>query len=86
MRIRNGYHDCLLLGSRDAELVRCVMGLSISFQNTAVPEQLLSGLWNCSSPEWPRFKPHLRCNLVVECEEGEDEVGCWHTGATCGLS
>ena len=49
-----------------------------------MPQQLPSGRWNCSVPEWSEFDPHFACNLVAECVGGEDENGCPYTGR-CGL-
>ena len=39
-----------------------------------VPQRLSSGLFNCSTEDYRRFKPHLDCNLKVECEDGRDET------------
>ena len=30
---------------------------------------------------WPRFKPHLACNLRVQCDQVQDEEDCEH--CTC---
>ena len=49
------------------------------FQKSKKPAQLADGRWNCTGPEWPRFNPHLGCNLKKDCEGGEDEAQCRHT-------
>ena len=46
------------------------------------PERLSGTQWNCSVPHWEDFKPHLACNLMVQCPGREDEAGCGYT--TCG--
>ena len=51
-------------------------GRCVVFQRDSQPTQLANGRWNCSGPEWPKFKPHLGCNLKLECEGGEDEAHC----------
>nr|KAG5710814.1 hypothetical protein BaRGS_026965 [Batillaria attramentaria] len=42
-----------------------------------VPKQLPDGKWNCSVPHWTQFRPHLTCNLELECAGGEDEQGAY---------
>ncbi|KAL8559361.1 hypothetical protein ACOMHN_045081 [Nucella lapillus] len=37
--------------------------------------QMLDGLFNCSTANYDRFRPHLGCNLEYECIAGEDETG-----------
>ena len=47
-------------------------------------QQLPDGKWNCSVPYWPDFDVHFRCDLVVDCVGGEDEMDCPYSGH-CGL-
>ena len=42
------------------------------------PQQVTEGVWNCSSHNWPSFRPHLWCNLLHECWAGQDESQCYH--------
>ena len=61
--------------------------LLFSFHNdSALPEQLPGGKWNCSGPHWPGLRPHLGCNMMRECEGGEDEAGCeyYDESEACG--
>lgn len=55
----------------------------LSQRSVTLPQQLPSGQWNCSVPEWPEFQPHFACDLMPECVGGEDEVDCPYTGH-CG--
>ncbi|KAL8560514.1 hypothetical protein ACOMHN_023787 [Nucella lapillus] len=48
----------------------------------SAPTKVHDNTWNCSSPHWPDFEFHLRCNLVAECEGTEDEAECHHE--VCG--
>nr|KAG5710813.1 hypothetical protein BaRGS_026964 [Batillaria attramentaria] len=75
--------DMLFVGrtprSEDMDLARRTTGLTgvmhvyflsrpeSQFAWPAVPQQLPGGKWNCSVPHWPRFRPHLTCNLEPEC-------------------
>lgn len=61
--------------------------LRVSYHHdSALPQRLAGGLWNCSVPYWADFKQHLLCNLITECAGGEDEVGCpYSSEETCGL-
>ena len=43
---------------------------------SAAPGQTASGKWNCSLDHWPLFHTHFPCNVLEECEGGEDEAGC----------
>ena len=36
---------------------------------------------DCSASSWSGYAPHLSCDLVVDCQTGEDEAGCLHA---CG--
>nr|KAG5710942.1 hypothetical protein BaRGS_013676 [Batillaria attramentaria] len=49
-----------------------------------MPEQLDTGLFNCSVPHYTSFRLHFDCNLETECRAGEDERGCPYTSAACG--
>ena len=51
---------------------------------SALLEQLPGGKWNCSVPHWPEFRQHMRCNMLRECEGGEDEVDCGYESEDCG--
>ncbi|KAL8616946.1 hypothetical protein ACOMHN_041864 [Nucella lapillus] len=42
------------------------------------PQRLSNNQWNCSTPFSPDFHPHLSCNLIVECDSGQDESTCPH--------
>ena len=49
-----------------------------------VPQRLSSGLFNCSTDDYRRFKSHLDCNLKVECADGRDETGhCPFSSPAC---
>ena len=80
-----------IAGFRCKEGLRCIVCRSMTSisiplllpQVTAPPQQLPSGQWNCSVPEWPQFQPHFACDLMPECVGGEDEVDCPYTGH-CG--
>ncbi|KAK7497025.1 hypothetical protein BaRGS_00011761, partial [Batillaria attramentaria] len=52
---------------------------------TEAPQALGANLFNCSVPYYPSFQQHLQCNLVVQCQGGEDEIDCPYTTADCGL-
>ncbi|KAK7496985.1 hypothetical protein BaRGS_00011721 [Batillaria attramentaria] len=52
---------------------------------TEAPQSLGANLFNCSVPYYPSFQQHLQCNLVVQCQGGEDEIDCPYTTADCGL-
>ena len=55
--------------------------LLFSFHNdSALPEQLPDGKWNCSVPFWPDFKQHLLCNFKV----APHTTPCLH-GALAGM-
>jgi len=59
--------------------------LQFSFhKESALPEQLSDGRWNCSVPHWPDFRQHLPCNLLNDCLEGQDELDCPYTSPLCG--
>ena len=46
-------------------------------QASEIPERLAgTTTWNCSVPQWPRFRRHFRCDLHQDCASGEDEVQC----------
>ena len=51
-------------------------------QRERKPQRLAGAQWNCSVPHWADFKPHLACNLLVQCPGREDEAGCGYP--TCG--
>ena len=36
---------------------------------------------DCSASSWSGYAPHLSCDLVVDCQTGEDEAECPHS---CG--
>ncbi|KAK7501940.1 hypothetical protein BaRGS_00006692 [Batillaria attramentaria] len=59
--------------------------LTFSFHNySEVPQKIPNGPWNCSVPYWADFRQHFPCNLIWDCEGGEDEVDCPYTTRTCG--
>ena len=59
--------------------------LQFSFHpESARPQQLPNGRWNCSLPHWPHIQQHFPCNLQADCEEMEDEEACPYTTADCG--
>nr|KAG5693900.1 hypothetical protein BaRGS_014341 [Batillaria attramentaria] len=59
-----------------------------SFHNqSALPQRLPDGKWNCSVPHWADFQQHflcdgycmpvyVRCNDVYDCPGKEDEAAC----------
>ena len=47
------------------------------------PRFTRSGHYNCSSPNYKLFKRHVECNLREECENNEDELGCWYSSNKC---
>ena len=51
------------------------------WQFSRLPERTSSVQWNCSVPYWPDFQLHLHCNLLSECERGQDEDNCGYV--TC---
>ncbi|KAK7490391.1 hypothetical protein BaRGS_00018370, partial [Batillaria attramentaria] len=51
---------------------------------TLAPPRLRNGLYDCSVLHYPSFEQHLRCNLEVECQGGEDEAECPYTSHVCG--
>ncbi|KAK7501680.1 hypothetical protein BaRGS_00007111 [Batillaria attramentaria] len=59
--------------------------LMFSFHNhSQVPQKLPDGKWNCSVPYWTEFQHHFPCDLVRDCEGGEDEIHCPYTTPRCG--
>ena len=48
------------------------------------PEQLSDNLYNCSVPHFHSFRPVLSCNMVPECQGGEDEEGCGYQSNDSG--
>ncbi|KAK7494969.1 hypothetical protein BaRGS_00013848 [Batillaria attramentaria] len=67
--------------------VRHAIGFKMLFSfhnNTALPEQLSNGTWNCSVPYWDDFRDHFVCNFKLDCFNGEDERGCLYKNHTCG--
>lgn len=48
------------------------------------PTLLPGKVFNCSVPNFHRFKPLMSCNTAVECEGGEDEQGCSYHSDDCG--
>ncbi|KAK7461211.1 hypothetical protein BaRGS_00038746, partial [Batillaria attramentaria] len=51
---------------------------------TQAPQILDNGMWNCSAENYPSFAEHVKCNLVTECRDGEDEKACPYTSHACG--
>ena len=47
------------------------------------PQVARNGRFNCTSPNYELFKHHVDCNLIEECENNEDELGCWYSSITC---
>ena len=47
------------------------------------PRFARTGRYNCTSQNYELFKQHVECNLHEECENGEDELGCWYTSTNC---
>ncbi|KAK7482846.1 hypothetical protein BaRGS_00025879 [Batillaria attramentaria] len=59
--------------------------LVFSFHNySELPQELTDGKWNCSVPYFSKFHEHFPCNLVADCENGEDELKCPYTNSACG--
>ncbi|KAK7482845.1 hypothetical protein BaRGS_00025878, partial [Batillaria attramentaria] len=59
--------------------------LVFSFHNYSErPQELTDGKWNCSVPYFFKFHEHFPCNLVADCENGEDELKCPYTNSACG--
>ena len=55
-----------------------------STQRTKLPPRQGSGLYNCSVGDYWKFRQHLDCNLVVECEDGRDETAhCPFSSPAC---
>ncbi|KAK7495128.1 hypothetical protein BaRGS_00013538 [Batillaria attramentaria] len=51
--------------------------LLFSFHNqSALPQRLPDGKWNCSVPHWGDFQQHFMCTLEPECADGRDDVIC----------
>ncbi|KAK7466739.1 hypothetical protein BaRGS_00037181, partial [Batillaria attramentaria] len=60
--------------------------LTFSFHNqSALPQRLPDGKWNCSVPHWADFQQHFLCTLYPECAGGEDDVVCFSRQDECGL-
>ncbi|KAK7479399.1 hypothetical protein BaRGS_00029316, partial [Batillaria attramentaria] len=56
-----------------------------SFHNqSALPQRLPDGKWNCSVPHWADFQQHFLCTLYPECAGGEDDVVCFSRDDSCG--
>ncbi|KAL8611100.1 hypothetical protein ACOMHN_064390 [Nucella lapillus] len=50
-----------------------------------MPQQLSTGLWNCSVHNYFSFRRHLDCNTESECEDGRDETEhCPFSSPGCG--
>ena len=47
------------------------------------PRFARTGRYNCTSRNYELFKQHVECNLHEECENSEDELGCWYTSTNC---
>ena len=46
-------------------------------QAPEIPERLAgTTTWNCSVPQWPRFRRHFLCNLRQDCVSRDDEAQC----------
>ena len=69
--------------SRKKEFIEFKLLFSF-LKDSALPEKLPGGKWNCSVPHWPDFRQHMRCNMLRECEGGEDEVDCGYESEDCG--
>ena len=52
--------------------------------DSAIPAKTASGKWNCSLAHWPQFQMHFPCNMVEECDGGEDEANCPYRNKDCG--
>ncbi|PVD34541.1 hypothetical protein C0Q70_05816 [Pomacea canaliculata] len=50
------------------------------------PQTLGPGKFNCSVPHYEQFKVHLHCNLITECQNGEDEQFCPYNKGHCNGS
>ncbi|XP_070205907.1 G-protein coupled receptor GRL101-like [Littorina saxatilis] len=48
------------------------------------PKPLPGNVFNCSVPHFHRFEPLLNCNMLKECEGGEDERNCTYHSNECG--
>ncbi|KAL8591752.1 hypothetical protein ACOMHN_032294 [Nucella lapillus] len=63
---------------------KCFQLFFTFFPDGRTPEQLPSGLWNCSVAQYPIFQHHLACNLKADCEDGRDESSrCPFSSAEC---
>ncbi|KAL8569986.1 hypothetical protein ACOMHN_056418 [Nucella lapillus] len=63
---------------------KCFQLFFTFFPDGRTPEQLPSGLWNCSVALYPIFQHHLACNLKADCEDGRDESSrCPFSSAEC---
>ncbi|KAK7473510.1 hypothetical protein BaRGS_00035227 [Batillaria attramentaria] len=51
---------------------------------SALPQRLPDGKWNCSVPHWGDFQQHFLCTLYPECAGGKDDVVCFSTDDSCG--
>ena len=51
--------------------------------DSAIPAKTASGKWNCSLAFWPQFQMHFPCNMVEECDGGEDEANCPYRVKDC---
>ncbi|KAK7505576.1 hypothetical protein BaRGS_00003321 [Batillaria attramentaria] len=51
---------------------------------STMPQQLDTGMFNCSVPHYTSFSLHFDCNLETECRAGEDERNCDYTSDACG--
>lgn len=60
------------------------MLLTFHKESDGLVHQLPDGRWNCSVPRWSDFKEHFPCNLIQECDGGEDEASCPYTTQQCG--
>ncbi|KAK7488816.1 hypothetical protein BaRGS_00019951 [Batillaria attramentaria] len=59
--------------------------LHFSFHNHSfLPQQMTDGRWNCSVPHWTDFQQHFPCNLVSDCDGGQDEAACPYSSTHCG--
>ena len=54
------------------------------FPRSQEPEQLPGNLFDCSVPNFYSFRPVVNCNMVIECQGNEDEVGCSYHSDDCG--
>ena len=50
-------------------------------QSDRLPQRTIGVEWNCSVSYWREFRLHLSCNLLAECERGQDENTCGYV--TC---